>query len=111
MSENAIHRPPKYVDGVYKPLFGDPTADCVIIVHTWYPHMAPLKLGTTDTDGDSKGVVRNNGSPVGDGGNSIGGVIYGDEIRINDYGELNGITEREVKQLLESVESEKSQHE
>jgi len=111
MSESTIHRPPKYVDGVYKPLFADPTADYVVVVHVWYPYVAPLELGTTDADGDAKGVVRKNGSPVGEGANTVGGVIYGDEIRINDYGELSEITEREVRQLLESVESEKSQHE
>lgn len=109
MSDDVIHRPPKYVDGVYKPLFADPTADYVVVVHTWYPNMASLKLGTTDTDGDTEGVVRYNGLPVGEGSYTVGGGIHGDYIRINDYGELKEITEDEVRDLLESVESERSQ--
>lgn len=72
------HRPPKYVEGVYKPHFADPDADLVLMKASMLPqeHDGGLYWATTDADGDAKGVVRRlDGTPITEGADMVVGHL------------------------------------
>jgi len=66
------HRPPKYVEGVYKPHRVSPEADYVIFVwpldYAQEPHVA-------DVDDDGYVRHRDTGKPMTEGGSNIAGYI------------------------------------
>ena len=85
MSDEKTHRPPKYVEGVYKPHFSDPDADYVLMSASMLPNDfdGGLYWATTDSDGDSKGVVRRlDGTPITEGADMITGHAYDGEIEL-----------------------------
>jgi len=103
MPENEPHRPPKYVDGEYKPHFGDPDADYAI----YYANALGgelLELSLTDSDGDAAGVVRTlDGKPRYEGVGHIVGHIHDGEIhlRTGNYVDWNErIDKEDVRDLL-----------
>ena len=87
MSDDEPHRPPKYVDGHYKPHFGDPAADYAIYAYGMYGGYE-TEFYTTDSDGDAAGVVRrDDGTPVYEGGGHIAGHVYDGEVDLRDFWE------------------------
>lgn len=85
------HRPPKYVDGVYKPHFSDPDADYVLMKASLLPHHHPggLYWAQTDSAGDAKGVVRkldshdhSPGQPITEGADMVVGWMYDGELEL-----------------------------
>ena len=98
--ENKPHRPPKYVEGHYKPHFGDPDADWAI--YAWWGG-EEIELYTTDSDGDAAGVVRGaDGTPAYEGGGHIAGHVYDGEIRLQGIWK-DRIDVSKVERALESV--------
>ena len=96
---NQPHSPPKYVEGHYKPHFGDPDADYVIFIWPLDPARSP-HLATTDNDGDASGVVRYDGDPLYEGGATLVGTIYDEEISLRDHWQ-DRIEESDVRCLLD----------
>lgn len=89
------HRPPKYVDGVYKPHFADPGADLVLMKASMLPkdHPGALYWATTDDGGDAAGVVRGpDGAPITEGVDAVVGHVYDGDLELRsgewvDWGE------------------------
>lgn len=83
------HRPPKYVEGVYKPHFSDPDADYVLMSASLLPNDfdGGLYWAQTDGDGDAAGVVRRlDGTPIST--DMVVGFIYDGVIELlTDYNE------------------------
>lgn len=101
--EDRPHRPPKYVEGHYKPHFGDAEADFAVLVHPVDFDEEP-QLGTTDASGDAAGVVRElNGRPIYEGGTTLVGHVYDGEIRLRDFWQ-DRIDEAAVRSAVEVVD-------
>jgi hypothetical protein len=88
------HRPPKYVEGVYKPHFADPDADYVLMSASMLPNDfdGGLYWAQTDEDGDAAGVVRRlDGTPITEGADMVVGYIYDGviELREGNYVDYN----------------------
>lgn len=81
------HRPPKYVEGVYKPHFADQTADFVLMSASMLPNDfdGGLYWAQTDDDGDAEGVVRRlDGRPITGGADMVVGYYRDGEIELRD---------------------------
>lgn len=87
------HRPPKYVEGVYKPHFADPEADYVLMEASLLPQDfdGGLYWAQTDADGDAAGVVRkldshdhNPGMPITEGADMVVGHVYDGELELRE---------------------------
>lgn len=77
------HRPPKYVEGVYKPHFADPDADRVLMSASLLPNDfdGGLYWAQTDSDGSAKGVVRRiDGTPITEGADMVVASLYDGEL-------------------------------
>ena len=100
MSDKELHRPPKYVDGVYKPHYADPNAEYVLMEASLLGHDFPggLYWAQTDSGGDAKGVVRDlDGKPITEGADSVIGWVYDGELELysGEYIDYNDWVEKE----------------
>lgn len=81
------HRPPKFVEGVYKPHFADPAAEYVLMEASLLPQdfEEGLYWAKTDADGDSAGVVRRlDGTPITEGADMVVGHVHDGELELRE---------------------------
>lgn len=101
------HRPPKYVEGIYKPWYINPEYRYAVYVYPLDMSDTPY-LAKVDSDGDAEGVVRDayTMQPLSEGGITVVGAVDTDgEIQINDlYDER--IDREDVVELIDEYESD-----
>ena len=82
------HRPPKYVEGIYKPHYDDPDAEYVLMSVSLIPNDHPQGMYWAQTNSD--GVVRrldthdnHPGRPITEGADMPVGRVYDGDIELN----------------------------
>lgn len=103
------HRPPKYVEGVYKPHSGIPDADYAVMTYPLDPGYEPWLAEVDELPGGHT-VLRKpgGGRPCGSGGTTVSGwVFHADNERLREVaigGNWEGrIDEDDVLELLEEA--------
>ena len=92
------HRPPKFVEGVYKPHYGDPSADYVLMSVSLISDCHPQGMYWAQTDED--GVIRRldtndhePGRPITEGADMPVGRVYDGEVILSDLVDESNVPE------------------